>query len=125
MKLPNYKDIIDLIKKGATLEAQEKVMALREGALELQEENINLQEEIKKLQEKLEIKEKIYFEDGLYWLISNETNNPNDPFCPRCFDVEGKLVHIHRAHGIKILDKGPFTSGFVCRQCSSKYEYLK
>lgn len=38
---PNYKDIIELIKKGSTIEAQEKIMELREGALALQEENIN------------------------------------------------------------------------------------
>ena len=34
--LPKYRDIVDLLKKGSTLEAQEQIMRLREGALELQ-----------------------------------------------------------------------------------------
>ncbi len=38
MALPRYKEIVELVKKGATLEAQEKIIELREAALELQEE---------------------------------------------------------------------------------------
>ena len=49
--LPNYKDIVDLIKKGSTIEAQEKIMELREGALGLQEENLELKAKIKDLEE--------------------------------------------------------------------------
>jgi hypothetical protein len=45
--LPKYKDIIELIKKGSTLEAQEQILSLRESALELQEENQELKQTIK------------------------------------------------------------------------------
>ena len=34
MTLPRYKDIVDLIKQGATDEAQEQILVLREAALE-------------------------------------------------------------------------------------------
>lgn len=44
MAMPSYKDIVDLIKKGATIEAQEKIMELREAAVELQDENISLRQ---------------------------------------------------------------------------------
>ncbi|WP_114277903.1 hypothetical protein [Thioalbus denitrificans] len=53
MALPNYKDIVELLKKGATIEAQEKIMELREAALELQEENINLKNQVIELQGKV------------------------------------------------------------------------
>lgn len=53
MALPSYKDIVDLLKKGATIEAQEKIMELRESALELQEENINLKNQVLELQERV------------------------------------------------------------------------
>lgn len=53
MALPSYKDIVDLLKKGATIEAQEKIMELRESALELQEENINLKHQVLELQGKV------------------------------------------------------------------------
>ena len=53
MALPNYKDIVELLKKGATLEAQEKIMELREAALALQEENIDLKNEVIELKEQV------------------------------------------------------------------------
>ena len=45
--LPKYKDIVDLIKKGATVEAQEKIMELREAAVNLQDEVHELREKIR------------------------------------------------------------------------------
>ncbi len=53
MALPSYKDIVELLKKGATIEAQEKIMELREAALALQEENINLKNKVLELQGKV------------------------------------------------------------------------
>jgi len=53
MALPNYKEIVELLKKGTTIEAQEKIMELREAALSLQEENINLKNQILELLEKV------------------------------------------------------------------------
>ncbi len=50
MALPNYKDIVELLKKRATIEAQEKIMELREAALALQEENISLKNQVMDLQ---------------------------------------------------------------------------
>ncbi len=51
--LPKYKDIVELLKKGSTLEAQEQIMSLREGALELQEENQELKSKVLELESKL------------------------------------------------------------------------
>jgi hypothetical protein len=47
--LPNYKDIVELIRKGSTIEAQEKILELREAAMQLQEENLALRQENKAL----------------------------------------------------------------------------
>ncbi|HYA20452.1 MAG TPA: hypothetical protein VEG25_07400, partial [Burkholderiales bacterium] len=57
--LPRYQDIVELIKKGATVEAQEKIMELREMALELQEENVNLKSQVNELQQALKLKEQL------------------------------------------------------------------
>ncbi len=51
--LPRYKDIVGLLKKGSTIEAQEQIMSLREGALELQEENHELKTKVCELESKL------------------------------------------------------------------------
>ena len=50
MALPNYKDIVDLVKTGATIEAQEKIMELRQSALAIQEKNVELQNRVLELE---------------------------------------------------------------------------
>ncbi len=92
MALPSYKEIVDLLKKGATFEAQEQIMALREAAIALQEENIALREKVKILEEQLKIKSQIEFDGSVYWLV--EGTNRNGPFCQRCYDVDQKLVRL-------------------------------
>lgn len=92
MALPSYKDIIDLIKKGATVEAQEQIMALREGALALQEENFGLREKIKTLEESMQIKGQLKFDGASYWLIDGSTKD--GPFCQHCYDTTEKLVRL-------------------------------
>ncbi len=67
MGLPNYKDIIELIKAGATIEAQERIMELRQAALDLQEENIQLRNQVAELDSRVKELERV---DG-------------EP-CPRC-----------------------------------------
>lgn len=53
MALPNYKDIIELVKTGATIEAQEKIMELRQSAMDAQEENIGLRQRVIDLEERV------------------------------------------------------------------------
>jgi formylglycine-generating enzyme required for sulfatase activity len=88
--LPNYKDIVELIKKGATIEAQEKIMELREGALEVQEENIRLREKVKELEDKLNKKENVIWEAPFYW--RKDGDKKDGPFCAQCYDKAGNLI---------------------------------
>jgi hypothetical protein len=92
MALPTYKDIVDLLKKGATVEAQERIMELREAVLELQEENVALKQKNRELEEALKLKGELHFDGTVYW--RKENNNHVGPFCPECLDVEEKLVRL-------------------------------
>jgi len=92
MALPTYKDIVDLLKKGATVEAQEQIMTLREGALALQEENLALREKIKTLEEAVRIKSQLKFEGSVYWMY--EGSSKDGPFCQHCYDTSGKLIRL-------------------------------
>ena len=53
MALPNYKDNFELVKTGATIEAQEKIMELRQAAMDAQEENIGLRRRVLDLEERV------------------------------------------------------------------------
>ena len=68
--LPNYKEILELIKKGSTLEAQEKIIELREGALELQEQNFSLRERVRELETLLRTDQEWEEQKERYALVS-------------------------------------------------------
>jgi len=113
MALPKYKDIIDLIKKGSTLEAQEKILELRESAIELQEDNLSLREEVNKLKAIISKTESLSFENGIYWLEKNKQKE--GPFCPTCYDNSSKEIRLH-----SVVDN-PF-GNWECKVCSGYFE---
>ncbi len=92
MALPTYKDIVELLKKGATVEAQERIMELREAVLELQEENAGLKQKLREAEDALKVQGEIQFDGAVYW--RSENGNKTGPFCPQCFDAERKLVRL-------------------------------
>jgi hypothetical protein len=81
MALPSYKEIVELLKKGLTVEAQEQIMALREAALTLQEENLELRERVNALENALAIRGQMRFDGSTYWVNCDE--NADGPFCQR------------------------------------------
>jgi len=107
------KDIYDLVKKGATIELQEKINQFREEAINLQSENIKLKERIKDLEDQLNIRENLIFEGSVYWLETPETKK-DGPYCQKCYNVDKNLVRLRR-----IEFKGKAT--FRCLQCKSRY----
>lgn len=107
--LPNYKEIIELIKKGSTLEAQEKIMELREAAMELQEENLMLRTRVKELEEQISHKEQVQWEKPYYWMVSGDKKD--GPFCQTCYDSNQKLVRLQDLRGGK----------WYCHTCKSKF----
>lgn len=114
MKLPSYKEILELLKKGATLDAQEKIMQLREASLELQEENIALRERITALEREKEIRDKLIFDGKVYWLAKKDTNSKiqqEGPFCQKCFDSDGKLVRLQNYDKVT----------WLCANCSHSF----
>ncbi|WP_394182680.1 hypothetical protein [Marinomonas posidonica] len=90
--IPKYKDISDLLDKGATVEALERIMELREATLELQEENLDLKVKVKKLEEDLEEKAKLTYEAPFYWMIDG--GKKDGPFCQQCHDSDKKNIRL-------------------------------
>lgn len=98
--LPSYKDISDLIKKGATIEAQEKIMELREATIALQEENFTLKSKIRELEQVLEIRGELVREENAYFRIKDDGKREG-PFCLACWDGDRKLVNLKQfAYGV-------------------------
>lgn len=110
--LPKYSEIVDLMKKGANLEAQEKIMELRKYALELKEENNQLKV---KLNEKEELLKKIdeyeLVKLQLGTILYKSKNKPEHYICPKCFS--NKEVHILQPRGDIALE---------CPNCKNQFE---
>ena len=90
MTIPNYQDIVALLKKGLTMEAQEKIMELREAALEFQNENLALKSNIKELKDALALRDSLEWQKPYYV----KKDNPNEKFCQRCYDADGKAIRL-------------------------------
>lgn len=107
--IPRYKDIVELIKKGSTMEAQEKILELREAAMELQSENVDLRREVETLTDLLHKKERMTYVRPFYYAECDDV-----PHCARCWEVEHKAVHLPE----------PFRSAagpvYTCLECSNK-----
>ena len=67
MPKPSFQDVIKLLKAGATLVAQEKIVELREEMANLRDENLALRSEVQSLKEELA-----------------ELTQSSLPNCPRC-----------------------------------------
>ena len=95
--MPSFKDILELIKKGSTIEAQEMIMDLREEHLRLREEVVGLREANRQLREQALLSGAMRFEAPHYWL---ERDGQRDgPFCPLCWDRDKRQIRLLSRQG--------------------------
>jgi len=90
--LPNFKDIVDLIKKGSTLEAQGRIQELQDALYALREENRALREENHRLREELETRTALTFDGYHYW--ATRDGRKDGPYCPTCQDRDQKRIRL-------------------------------
>jgi hypothetical protein len=93
MVLPSFGETYDFVKKGLTLEQQQKLLDLREAYQSLQEKNIQLRDLVQSLEKQLEIKDSVDYEAPYYWFI-NPDGSKDGPFCQCCYDNTKKLIRL-------------------------------
>jgi hypothetical protein len=115
MGVPNYQDILDLLKSGRIVEAREKILELREAALHLQEENLALKERLRNIDADADMCRDMHFDRGVYWLrtATDDGTNLVGPFCQVCHDREKKPVRLHR--------KNTPGGGWYCAVCRNEF----
>jgi len=103
----------DLVQKGMTIQAQEKIMELKEILLDFRNQNANLRQENFELKKKIEEKNSLFFEGGVYW-SKNERGENVGPFCARCHDKYGKTCQMTKDEYF-----------YVCVSCEMAVEHTK
>ncbi len=113
ISISRTKELWELIKAGATLDAQERIMELRQAMLDLQEENLALKEELREANQQLAVPA-LVIDRGVYW-VQLEGDSRDGPFCPLCADGAGKRIRLREA--------GTFSTPhqWGCDMCSSLY----
>ena len=107
--LPRFGEITELVKKGATLEAQQKILELQATVLEIQQENIFLKEKVSKLEESLKTHEEILWESPNYWRVQGK--DKIGPYCQHCYDTSKTLVRL----------QGNGEDWWECKSCKNTY----
>lgn len=111
MITPDFKDIVNLVKKGATVEAQEKIMELREAMLSIHEENIQLKNKLAKLEEQLRMSSEMQFKKPFYFKSGDD-----QPFCPLCWEKDKMPIHLIGPYGAA---GGTY---YKCNHCKTSYK---
>lgn len=104
-----FNDISDLIGKGMTVEAIEKLLDLRESMANLRDDNLALKERVQALEKSLEDKSQLTYESPFYWMADGDKKY--GPFCQKCFDANDKRIRL----------QGSSNDRWTCMVCSSKY----
>lgn len=97
--------ITDLVKKGATLDLQEKIVGLREYIISIKDDNISLREENQGLKLQLEAEQNLDLREGLFWREDDKV-----PFCQKCLEGSRKRIHLQ-----------VWADGWKCFECGKYY----
>jgi len=114
-------------------ELQEAIADLRLGAARLKSEmadlragNAELRESIGEMKRQADIRSKVQFRNGMYYLTEELPGYGEGPFCPTCYDSDGKLITLlgpgrqRGGWGETGAFEAPDGSCWTCRRCAKK-----
>src|SRR5687768_16683043 len=78
--------------KGAELE--NKVIKVQGECSKLSEENAKLKQEITELKKQLRVRGEMKYIQNVYWKSSEDGSKDEGPFCPKCFDGDGRTARL-------------------------------
>jgi hypothetical protein len=118
------KDVYDLVKKGTTIDLQERVMQLREEALALQQENNALKVKVSELEKALDIQTNLQWDGKAY--LRTPDQGKEGPYCQVCYDSRKQLIRLQRQTSTIDYDESGRPTGFYhyysCLSCKNQYE---
>jgi hypothetical protein len=104
-----FKDVVTVAQKAGNIELMNKLMDVQMEMVRLTEENRDLRTHIRELEEQRTIEGQLTFRNNQCW--RRQPNGAEEgPFCPTCWDVDKRLVH---------LAEGATRGNFYCMYCST------
>jgi regulator of replication initiation timing len=87
------KSFAKLLQKVDNLELYREFVNLQTKAMELAGDNANLKKDNAELKERLEFREKLYFQDNMFWHVDD--TEKKQPYCSKCYQANGKPIFLH------------------------------
>jgi hypothetical protein len=82
------KDVVDIVQKIANADQIQKVLELQTQVQKIVDQLKEKEKIIEELRYALELKGKMKCENSAYWIIDDQDNKVDGPFCTNCFDRE-------------------------------------
>lgn len=88
------KSVAKVLQEAGKIEQYQQILSVQEKLLEQQKHIYELETDNRELKEKLKTQESLTYRNNAYW---RGMENPDGPFCSRCWDVEKNMVRIKQA----------------------------
>jgi DNA-directed RNA polymerase subunit M/transcription elongation factor TFIIS len=111
-----FASIAELYKKGANLDAEQKLIELREAVLELQTENLEFKEKINKMEKQLSVRDSLNYDGRFYWSLP-KVGEKEGPYCQLCQDSSEKLIRLQ-----KRTDEHSGNYWYRCLNCGNNFD---
>jgi hypothetical protein len=105
--------LVDLVKAGATIEAQEQIAELRVALADAKIELSDLREEMAELKRAAAEREQMEWDGVVYWRTQPD-GQKDGPFCQRCLDADAKLIRLQSI-------AGSYFGDWSCAACNKTY----
>ncbi|QYJ78261.1 hypothetical protein [Shewanella acanthi] len=112
--ISNAKEVAELVKKLGDIELYRKIVELEGEIIDLSRTNHALQIEVDELKKKVLLNKSLSFNAPFYYSEGDAT-----PYCPKCWESEGKAVHLVNEGYHSDLNQ----TAFGCVPCKHTYWY--
>ena len=123
MIAPIEKEILDLVQRGATAEAEKRIVGLKVTAMAAQLEIKKLKQLVGALERELKLRDSLSFDGQFYWTGAGEVKE--GPFCTTCYDTEHLMMRLQ----YRTVEEIDYETGYTrpgtrifykCNRCSKK-----
>ena len=111
------KELIELARKGATVELELRLIRMQESELELREEIVELKSKLAELRQSISNEKDLEFVGGMYV-------KGDEHYCQICWDADKNLIRLQERENQdydefdRVYSKGVYYS---CLKCNSNY----
>lgn len=123
MTVPVELDIVELVRRGALAEAEQRIASLVRALDASRREAKRLKERTETLERELESRDALSFDGQFYW--TGDDARRQGPFCATCYDAERMLLRLQ----FRTVEEIDYDTGYTrpgsnvfykCNRCSKK-----